>query len=240
MCQQGLFDFGRVDVVTTTDDQVFSPTGNPEISVFVQAPEIAGAQMRAVVEQINVFIRFGVGVARVNARVGHTDFAHFVRGAFHRTVRRVFNDAHISVGERQANGTNFLGTGWRVARHKTGRLCQTVAFDNVDTTGAFKAFEQLHRHGRGTGEGGFHGRNIRIHRTLHQRRDCGWNSDDEGDFPAFDQLPEVVKHAITAIPRRCREDHMCAGFDRGLHNNVHRKHVEQRQRAHNIVFFGKE
>ncbi len=103
VAQQCLFNLGRVDVVTTPNDQVLGTAGDPKVSVFVEPPQITRAQVLVKVVKIYVLIGLSIGVAGIDARVRDADFTDLIGAAFDRSIRPVLQDLHIRIGERNSD-----------------------------------------------------------------------------------------------------------------------------------------
>ena len=208
MAQQSLFDQGGINVVTTTDDQIFGTACDPQIFIRILAAQIARTQIDVIIIKVFVFVGLSIGATRTHAWVCDTDFANFIHTTFYHFTVHDFDDFDISVWEIQPDRANLFLTINGVTRHQTCRLGQAIAFNNCYACGFFKAAEQFQRQWRRPRKGCFHGGNIRVHRTLHQGRNRRWNGNHKRDAPAFDQFPEIVKHPIPTIARRCWEHHM--------------------------------
>src|SRR6056297_1004682 len=66
---QCLLDVGRIDIVPAPDDQILGTSRDPEVSVLVDPAEISGAQVFAMIVQVMVLGRLGIGVAHIDPGV---------------------------------------------------------------------------------------------------------------------------------------------------------------------------
>ena len=98
--------------------------------------------------EILVLDLFGVGGAFVDTGIGHADLAHFVHLAIADLTIGVIEDPDVGIGKRDPDRTDLLFTRHRVARHKTGRLGQPVAFDDGHAGRLLKPVEQFQRQRR--------------------------------------------------------------------------------------------
>ena len=235
MTQQRFFDLGRVDIVTAADDHILGPPGDPQIAVIIQTSQIAGAQVFAVIIQVFVLGRLGIGALRAHAWIRDADLTDLSSGHLDRTVGTLPHDLDVGIREGQPDRADLLFTVNRVRRDDTGRFGQAIAFDDGQATGLLEPAEQLHRHRGRAGKRFLDCRNIRIHRALHQGRNSGRHGGDERGLVAFVQLPEILHHTLTAIARRRREDDMRAGKQRRVQHHMARHHMKQRQRAHHRI-----
>ena len=103
---------GRVDVTAADDDEVLEPAADEHLAVAADHPEVAGAQVPAVVrggrrrgEDGRVLLVRPSPVAARHARAGHPELAHHVRrpGQPGDRVDRDHRDAEIRVGHTAAD-----------------------------------------------------------------------------------------------------------------------------------------
>ena len=235
MRKQRILDLGRVDIMAAANDQVLGPPGDPEIAIGVDPAQIAGAQETVLGEKIVVLVGFGIGRAFEDAGIGHADLAHLVGCAFGKTLGQLPQDAHMGIGQGNADRAHLLDAVDRIATDQTGRLGQAIAFGDLDPGRGLEAVVKLDRQRGRAGNRRPERGDIRVHRPLHQRRDRRRHGNQETDLPAFDQLPEIVEDAIAAIAGGGRHDHMCARGDAAHQHRIGGEDMEQRQRAHQHV-----
>ena len=82
MPQQRLFNQAGINIMAAANNKVFGPPGNPKIAIAIKPAQITRAQVFILKIKPDVFCSLGVGVAGPNTRIGRTDLANFVSGAF--------------------------------------------------------------------------------------------------------------------------------------------------------------
>ena len=145
MRKQRILDLGRVDIMAAANDQVLGPPGDPEIAIGVDPPQIAGAQEPTLGEKIVVLVGFGIGRAFEDAGIGHADLAHFVGCAFGKALGQLPQDAHMGIGQGNADRAHLLDAVDRIATDQTGRLGQAIAFGDLDPGRSLEAVVKLDR-----------------------------------------------------------------------------------------------
>ena len=210
----------------------YSATGDKDIAIRVDPPQITGAQKDLLMEQVCVLVCLGVGRALKDAGVIDTDFANLVHATFAQAVGCFHQHFDVRIGQRKANRAYLLFTIRWVGGHTACRFRQPVSFADGQPRRTLKFLEKLDLQRGRAAERHFQRRDIGIHRALHERGKGRRHADQEGDLVTLAQLPEVIEHAITTITRRRREDDMRTRRHRAAHDNYSGKDVKQWQRTH--------
>ena len=139
---QGFFDERRINIVAAPDDQIFCAPCNEEVTVGINPAKIASSQESLICKQADILGWIGICLSDHDARVRDTNLSDLVHVAFARDVAISVDreNAHIRIGEGQANRANFFITVGRVAGHKAGGLGQPISLDNGGAGGVFKPF----------------------------------------------------------------------------------------------------
>ena len=238
MRRQRVLDQRGVDVVPAADDEILGSARDPDVVVVVLAPQVARAQVAPpvqVVVELLVLRLVGIGVADPDAGVGHADLAHVPVRALRRAVAVIGQDAHVRMDEGQPDRADLLLPLDRIDGDEAGRLRQPVALHDRHARRLLEPSVEFDRQGRRAGERHLQGRHVRIHGALHHRGDGGRHGGQERDLPAFDQLPDVVEHALAPVALRRGEDEMRPRRERRHQEHLAGHHVEQRQRAQDHV-----
>ena len=102
MGEEGGFDFGGYDVFAAADDEVATPLEDPEVTVVVEAAQVAGVQP-AIAQSAGRFLRLIV-VAAHDGGAAHEDLAH---GAGRQRLAIVAGNAHVGEEEGAAAGSRL-------------------------------------------------------------------------------------------------------------------------------------
>ena len=241
MMHQSFFDFSRIDIVAAADNKILLTPGDPQIVILVEIPQVAGSQIGfAVLDRIKPLVPaiVGIGLPLNDARPINADLANFIRSTvfFDVAIIVAFENTRPGIGCRNANRPHLARTiGW-VRGDETGRLGHSIALKDRHAQFLLELLEQLGRERRGAAASISQRGNIGIHWVVEQHRSrCGHRHDDR-DFPMLNQFPEILPHAIAAIPRRRGLHHMCAGHHHAHPDRIDRHDMEERQRAqHHVV-----
>ena len=129
--------------MTTAINQILRPARDPEIPVRIKPPQIARAQILALIHLRRRFCSVFVNTLLRHAGACHANLADLINGTFCEAFGRIFEDDHIRMRKGDANRPNlFLTFNW-VAGDKTSSLGQAISFDKADARCALKPAKQF-------------------------------------------------------------------------------------------------